>query len=376
MVYFFLRSLVKLTLRMYFKNIEITGHHHIPKDKPVIFVGNHPSAFMEPILLACWTWRPLYFMIRGDMWKKKALAWLLDAIHGVPVYRKSEGYSSVDANKKTFDRCVELIMDHKLLIIFAEGSHQLVRRLRSLKKGTARIVHQALTENPDEDVYLVPVGAIFNAPLLLRRDVHISIGKAVPLRQHLSTTSNAESYNQITAVIEQSLSAELPSLTSEEELIYEQLIYEEAQFGKPFSQQWRDAEARLHSLTPDDKARLITDTKSVDTDLENQVLSKQLHLGHWLILILLAIPAWVGKLLHMIPIALSQRVTNSIVRKKEFYSSLRVATLLVFVISWYLITIGISALVFGSLWPVYGMLLTGLISLPYFDLWRVARARK
>jgi len=366
---------VRLTLQLYFKNIEITGHDNIPKDKPVIFVGNHPSAFMEPIILACWTWRPLNFMIRGDMWNKKPLAWLLDAIHGVPVYRKSEGYSAADANKRTFDRCVELIMNHKLLIIFAEGSHELVRRLRSLKKGTARIVVQALEENPGKEVYLVPVGAIFNAPLLLRRDVHLSIGKAVPLRQYLSDNSKAESLNQITKVIAEKLGDELPDITSEEELLFEKLIYEKAEFGKPFQQQWRDAEAKLHSLTETDKQEQIANNKTRDTNLENQTLAKQLNIGHWLVLILLAVPAWIGKMLHFIPIALSERVTNSIVKKKEFYSSLRVATLLVFVLVWYLILSIVSGFAFGNLWPIYGMVLTGLISLPYFDLWRVARAR-
>ena len=370
-----MRSLVRLTLQCYFRKVEVTGKEKIPKGKSVILVGNHPSAFMEPILLACWLRRPLHFMIRGDMWKKKGMTFLLDGIHGVPVYRKSEGYTSADANKRTFDRCVELITNNQLLLIFAEGSHQLVRRLRGLKKGTARIALQAMNENPENEVYVVPVGAIFNAPLLLRRDVHISIGKPVPLREHISKKSPAESLNQITHVIKESLSKELPSLDESEELLFEKLIYEEAEFGKPFQSQWKDAEARLHAYTESEKQELIEKTKSVDTQLQNQTLSKKMTLRHWLILILLGIPAWVGKLSHLIPIVLSERITQSIVKKKEFYSSLRVATLLVLMLVWYLILSLVSALIFGHLWPIVLMLILGLISLPYFDLWRIAKAR-
>lgn len=375
MVYYILRTLVRLTLQLYFKNVEITGKENIPKDCPVILVGNHPSAFMEPIILCSWVNRPFHFMIRGDMWKKKWMAWLLDGIHGVPVYRKSEGYGKADANKRTFDRCVELIMGHKLLIIFAEGSHELVRRLRGLKKGTARIVLQALEENPDKEVYLVPVGVVFNAPLLLRRDVHLSIGKAVPLKEHISPNSKAESLNDITQVIAEKLGAELPTLEKEEELLFEKLIYEEARFGKPFEQQWKDAEVRLQSFNHETKQELISQIRKVDTDLENATLAKQLNLGHWILLVVLAIPAWIGKLLHLIPIALSERMTQSIVKKKEFYSSLRLATLLTFVLLWYLILSGISLVIWGNIWPIYGMLVVGLLSLPYFDLWRVAKAR-
>jgi len=370
-----MRLLVRVTLQLYYRNVEITGTENVPQNESVIFVGNHPSAFMEPILLACWTRRPLHFMIRGDMWNNKGMAFLLNGIHGVPVYRKSEGYTSADANKRTFDRCVELIVSNKLLLIFAEGSHQLVRRLRSLKKGTARIALQAMDENPEKEVYIVPIGAIFNAPLLLRRDVHISIGKAVPLRAHISSESRAISLNQITNVIKDALSAELPSLESEEELIYEQFIYEEAAFGKPFQQQWRDAEKRLHALSKNEKKELIEKTKSVDTNLQNQTLAKSLHSGHWLLLVVLAIPAWIGKVLHFIPIALSERVTQSIVKKKEFYSSLRVATLLVFVLLWYVLLSILSLIIIGNLWPIIAILIVGLISLPYFDLWRIARAR-
>ena len=45
MIYKLFELLLKVSVRIYFKNKVITGRSNIPKGKPVLFVANHPGAF-------------------------------------------------------------------------------------------------------------------------------------------------------------------------------------------------------------------------------------------------------------------------------------------------------------------------------------------
>jgi len=347
---------------------------NIPKDKQVVLVGNHPTAFMEPIVLACWMLhRPLYFMIRGDMWKPGFLAWLLDGIHGVPVYRKSEGFSSADANDKTFQRCADIINAKELLIIFAEGTHEMVRRLRPFKKGTSRIVLKSLEAKPNEDILAIPIAATYNTFTTLRRTVHVHIGEGLPLRQFVSE-NKPESLLKMTKAMYAHVNQHLPDITKEEELLYEQKLYQQAAFGKPFSRQWKDAEKDLHRYSTEERSQLAASVTTKDEDLENRILKSQLRWYHWVALILFAIPAFIGKLLHLPVTMLSHFVANKFAKKKIFFTSLFTAAAMVTTIIYYILLIILSLMVLGHLWYVLVTAVCGLLSLRYFDLWRVATA--
>lgn len=366
--------MVRFTLQFMFKHVEVTGTENFKKDQQVILVGNHPTAFMEALLLSTWFLRrPMHYMIRGDMWKPGFLSWLLDAIHGVPVYRKSEGYTAQEANRDTFQRCVDLILAKQLLIIFAEGSHQMVRRIRPFKKGTARIALQAMQANPDEELYAMPISAVFNAPITLRRSAHVTVGKGIPLRQFI-TDNDARTIKAITEVMYNGVAKELPTITEPEELLFEKTIYEQAAFGKPFSRQWRDAQNVLDRMPTEERAVLAASTTTSDVNLENKVLKNQMSWYHWVALAVFAIPSFIGKIFHWPIIKASDIITHKMVKKPEFVSSLQAATLMVLMTVYYLILIILSLLIFGHLWYFLAVIVLGLISLRYFDLWRVATA--
>lgn len=355
-----------------YRRVEITGLENIPKNKQVILVGNHPTAFMEPMVIATRTWwRRMHFMIRGDMWKPGFLAWLMDSIHGVPVYRKSEGYTAQDANKDTFQRCVDLILAKELLIIFAEGTHQMVRRLRIFKKGTARIIMQALQDNQDEDVIVLPISAVFSGANTLRSSVHLTVGKGLPMRQFIEE-SDARSLTQMTRAMHNAVNENLPQIIESEETLFENMMFKQAAFGKPFSRQWRDASIQLSRLSSEEREEMANQAQQNDHTLEYQTLKQQMSWYHWLALAIFAVPAFIGKIIHWPVIKFSQNTTDKIVKKPEFYSSLLSACFIGFMLALYLILIVLSNLIFGHLWFVLASIVCGFISLKYFDLWRIA----
>ena len=85
-----------------------------------IFVSNHPSAFLDPLVIARLRKPVIYFMTRSDVFNKftKPLFWLA---HMLPIYRQHDGVDTKDENKKTFDKCTNVLKYGRNLLIFGEG---------------------------------------------------------------------------------------------------------------------------------------------------------------------------------------------------------------------------------------------------------------
>ena len=108
MLYYFIRPFAKLTFQMLYRNVRFSGMEHIPKGVPIIFATNHPSAFLEPCLMATWLPRSLSFIVRGDLFKTKFKRLLLASMHLVPMFRvKDGGLNALDldsaSNSDDFD---------------------------------------------------------------------------------------------------------------------------------------------------------------------------------------------------------------------------------------------------------------------------------
>ena len=69
-LYPIVRPLAALAIKTFFRKIHLSNMDRVPSDRPVILAANHPTAFMEPCILACYMDRPLHFLVRGDFFSK------------------------------------------------------------------------------------------------------------------------------------------------------------------------------------------------------------------------------------------------------------------------------------------------------------------
>lgn len=180
MLYYFIRPFARLTFQMLYRNIRFKGMENIPKDVPVIFAVNHPSAFLEPCLMATWLPKSLSFIVRGDLFKTKFKRMLLASIHLVPMFRvKDGGLNVVKNNFESIRYVVEYLLKKKWLMILAEGHITPERRMGKMKKGTARIAFGTLDKRPNCGLRIVPVGANFTNQDKLGTEVHFTIGESI-----------------------------------------------------------------------------------------------------------------------------------------------------------------------------------------------------
>lgn len=177
----FLRILVKISLKGYFKKIIIEGKENIPKNTPILLVANHQNALIDPLLLATHTGLKPSFLTRASVFKKSFVAKLLNFIHMLPVYRVRDGFSTIQQNQATFDQTYEVLHKNGTVIIFAEGSHSLVRNLRPLSKGFTRIAFGLKEKYPETNPVILPVALDYGAHKRSGSTVRVTIGKAIPV---------------------------------------------------------------------------------------------------------------------------------------------------------------------------------------------------
>lgn len=134
---------LKIYCRKTVVNFEANDSLNVPK----IIASNHPNSFFDAIVIAVHYPKPIYFLARGDAFKKPLVALFLKSLHLIPIYRLSEGKENLSKNKDTFEICVELLKQNQTILIFSEGICVNEWNLRLLKKGTARLALIALNEN-------------------------------------------------------------------------------------------------------------------------------------------------------------------------------------------------------------------------------------
>lgn len=182
MIYFLVRPVVRFILRYYYRNIDLTGLDNIPPDAAVILAANHPTAFIEPCIMACFQPRTLWFLARGDLFKNKLAQWALSAVHILPVFRLEDGgFRKLRNNFSTFDACYRALSARRAIMILAEGRCIHEKALRPLRKGTARLALGALARDSTlPEVYIVPVGVNFTHAERVRSTVMIRCGEPIP----------------------------------------------------------------------------------------------------------------------------------------------------------------------------------------------------
>jgi len=196
--------MARLASLLYFRKIFVLNVEVVPKKGPLLLVCNHPSSFFEACLLAVFLPRPLYFLTRGDFFKKPLFKRFLQQTHQIPIFRAQDGFGKLRNNQDTFAYCYEALSEHKAILIFPESWTILEKRLRPLQKGAARLALGALKNVPHLNI--LPVGITFSNPLKFRSLVTIKCGNPIAVNSP-DEGDERQVMAQITAQIETALRA-------------------------------------------------------------------------------------------------------------------------------------------------------------------------
>lgn len=170
---------MRLAVKSYFKIIKISGYKNVPTNGPTIFVANHPSTLIDPIVIGTLLPREFYFLAAVEFMGKGIIRWVLHhRFHMIPVYRPSTRPEDASKNKDVFKMCYAHLAKGDSILIFPEGSSETSKRLRPLKTGTARMALASfkLTGVP---VQIVPIGLNYSDAHSFQSNLFISVGEPI-----------------------------------------------------------------------------------------------------------------------------------------------------------------------------------------------------
>ena len=343
--YRFVRPLARIALKTYFSKIYLNGLEKIPADKPIILAANHPSAFLEPCILATTLPRPLHFMVRGDLFQKPLYRALLMSLHMIPMYRlKDIGIKGVKNNFSSLDYSYDLLKNNEQILILAEGTTKHEKRLRPIQKGTARMALGAVEKYPGLDVQIIPIGVNYADILNYRSEVMLQIGDPIPIQAYLKGEKEhpAKTIKKVTQKLKENLEALVVHIDRpEDEFLCEGLFdlyknnYPTPNFPvqstneKPLKRSI-DIANKVNNLPLENKVLLVEKIKNYQANLvKHQLVDEvivQPHNYHPLGIIGIlfgVLPFVMGWLFNILPVKFGKYLAEHKVKSITFYASIK-----------------------------------------------------
>ena len=173
-----MRQIVGLLLFGWRYRLKVTGIDNLPKNGPVLFLGNHIS-WIDFALIQWAIPRTIRFVVHDDYYRKPIFNWILRGVGAVSIRPEN--------SRNAMQNIIKLLNDDCVVGIFPEGHISTTGELSDLKRGFEKILAEC-----KDNVVVVPFainnmwGSFFSkAPKLiknknkfnLRRSVNVNIGK-------------------------------------------------------------------------------------------------------------------------------------------------------------------------------------------------------
>lgn len=325
MVYRILKLLVTFALKVYFRKVYFWGKENINPKVPTLLACNHPSGFLEPILLACLLPQPLHFLVRGDLFYKRWLRGLLLSTNQIPIFRFRDGFKELRNNKRSLEEICKKLNEGKHILVFAEGSSEPDRKLRPLQKGLAKIAFETMEAFGTEEIQVLPIGVNYENPRKFRSDVLVKIGEPIKLTQDYIKVDNPnKAYQNLTSEVFKRMREMIVHVDDKknEELLAKVLHNNKKRFDAHYLPRWEKSADRLHSEIA------IAEKINRGEELGDFILPNKKP--NVLTFLLGIVPFTVSIVFNIIPLALAYFFSKRVVKKTVFIGSIRLASGLVF----------------------------------------------
>ena len=191
-------NIVKLWLRtglfFYYTRMKVVGRENIPKNKPIMLLANHQNALMDPLMIAINCGVNPFFLARSDLFKNPLVSKFLHYLQMIPIYRFRDGRDTLKNNPAIFKKCGDLLVQGETVMLFPEGNHGILRRVRwPMRKGFVRMIFCALEKEPDLDIRILPVGLNYLKAEGFPDSVSMYIGKDFAVQDYYDPNDLTES---------------------------------------------------------------------------------------------------------------------------------------------------------------------------------------
>ncbi|MFN5415695.1 MAG: 1-acyl-sn-glycerol-3-phosphate acyltransferase [Flavobacteriia bacterium] len=263
-LYFLFKIFLQYPFRLFFPRIKL---HNAPKRwyGRTIYVSNHASSFLDPIIIGVLQRPIVFFMTRSDVFKSyiKPITW---AVHMLPIYREQDGEDTKSKNFEVFQKCTRILSHGRNLLIFGEGftDDVFVRRLKPVKKGAARIGFQTLeTLNWSKKIYMAAIGINYGDPKFLGSDLVISNSDRFCLNDYkeMYLENPAKAITEVTKRVEILMQEQLTHVENKDWVFFHEQIcrlrrnglnIHDTDFNIPLRTRWENSKKLAHWINGQD----------------------------------------------------------------------------------------------------------------------------
>lgn len=218
-LYRFIRFVVKFAMSIFFQKIDLQNGENVPARGPVIFVANHPNSIMDALVMGLVTKRKVNYIGHAGLFSNKFKSWFLRSSGVIPIYRREDAPGKMDQNVFAFQACYEVLESGETIGIFPEGTSDMLRKVKKVKTGAARIALETEKRNDYQlGLKVIPIGLYFFSRNRFRSKVLMNVGEPVKLESYfeINKEDNAEAVQKLTKEIQQSLEALTVNIRHEE----------------------------------------------------------------------------------------------------------------------------------------------------------------
>jgi len=155
-----LKILIQAGLWLFCNKIHIKNKQLFKTNGPLLIIANHPNSFLDALIIGSYYKRRVYFLARGDAFKKPIHRFILESLNMIPVYRLREGKEFLHLNDYAFNKSIDLLNKGYAVLVFIEGICINSNELQPFKKGTARILEGIQKLNIHPKIHIA--GIAFN----------------------------------------------------------------------------------------------------------------------------------------------------------------------------------------------------------------------
>jgi 1-acyl-sn-glycerol-3-phosphate acyltransferase len=394
LLYFLVKIFAQYSLRIYYPRIlKINA----PKKLfgRTIYVSNHPSSFMDPIVVGTLQRPIVFFMTRSDIFTPvmKPILWLTQML---PIYRQLDGDGAVGKNAAVFKTTSNVLNFGRNLLIFGEGftDDVFIRRLKPIKKGAARIGFSALDSMKwKKKVYVSCIGINYGDPKYLGSDVVLNNSERFCLNdyQEMYRENPNKAITEVTRRIEALMKPLITHVENKDWAPFHEQVTrirrnglnpEDVDLALPLKKRFENSQKLAHWINEQDleNPELVALKNQADTyfRLQKRLGLKEKYVyelqkngslsttNHWIYLVLAA-PLFVLATLHLGPMyVLVKRMTEKMFKRSVFWSSVKMMLGMLFMalFNWpivkflndYLFHNGWIALTYFFTIPIFGVI--------------------
>lgn len=130
LVYWFARAVLQPFFHLFFRVSRI-GREHIPAEGGFIIAANHRS-FLDPFVIGIMVRRPIYFIAKRELFRRRPVAWLLNNLGAFPIDRGAGDEDAMATARALLER-------GEGVLVFPEGTRTRPGALGAPRRGVGRL---------------------------------------------------------------------------------------------------------------------------------------------------------------------------------------------------------------------------------------------